>query len=269
MELPSWIPEFIQAWIHLVIEWGSHELVLPYVVALLLFVLGAIGIWFKSHWATIPHELGHAFVALILGKKIGGININQDTSGDTRTLEYKPANPAVALLTSPFRWLRGILVSFAGYPAPFLLSFVLVYLWSHELTRLALMFVLFLLVFTLFYSTNLFGFGMVALGIAITGILIWLLDYPWVHEVFIVLLAGGMASGGVRGTWEAWRVYHQDRQTSKERWDDPEFEPQHSDARALTKVTLLPQAIWLSIFTLVGTGISLWTLVELASAYSA
>lgn len=267
MDLPSWMPDFVQAWIRFIVEWGSHDLVLPYVVALLLFALGAVGIWLKPHWATIPHELGHAFVALLLGKKISGININQDTSGDTRTTEYKSANPAVALLTSPFRWIRGIFVSFAGYPAPFLLSLVLVYLWSHDLTRLALMFVFFLLIFTLFYSRNLFGFGMIVLGIAIVSILIWLLDYPWVHEVFIVLLAGGMMSGGVRGVWEAWRVYDQDRKMSKENWDDPTFEPQHSDARALTKVTLLPQIIWLSVFTLVGTGISLWTLVELASAY--
>lgn len=250
------------------VEWGTHPLILPYVVSILIFIAGAIALWFKTQWATIPHELGHAIVAILLGKKLTAININQDSSGDTRTTEFKPRNGLLSFITAPFRWIRGILVSFAGYPAPFALSLLMTWLWGQDMAKIALLVVFVLLAFTLIHSRNLFGFLMIILGMAITGVIIWLATYPIIHEITVLALAGGMASGGVAGVIEAWKVYNQDRRTSNERWDDPGFEPQHSDARQLSRVTLLPQVVWLSIFSLVGAAGLLWTLIELASAYT-
>lgn len=249
------------------LAWGTAPIALPYILALLVLVAGGAGMWFKPQWATIPHELGHAFVALLLGRKLSGININQDSSGDTRTMEYRAANPLVRLISMPFYWIRGILVSFAGYPAPFVLGFVLVYLWSHDYTRFGALLMLVLLVFTFLYSTNLFGFLIITIGLIITGIAMWV-ETPIIRELYVLVIAGGMLSGGVRGTLEAWKVWQQDSaRASDDRWNDSGHEPQHSDARALSKKTLLPQVVWLVIFSAVGVFLSGATLVALAQAY--
>ena len=248
------------------IAWGTAENALPYFLSLLVVVGGGVLMWARAQWATIPHELGHAFVALLLGRKLSGININKDSSGDTRTQEFKSTNPISNLVTAPFRWIRGILVSFAGYPAPYALGFALIYLWSHDYTRFASLLMFVLLVFTLLYSTNMFGFLLIITGLAITAIATWI-DMPILRELFVLLIAGGMLSGGVKGTWEAWQVWRQDGKTSAERWGDPFFEPQHSDARALSQKTLIPQVVWLVIFSAVGIFGVMVSLVVLAQAY--
>lgn len=260
------MPGFItDAW-HSFWQWGTEANSLPYALSLLICVAGAALLWLRPHWATIPHELGHAFVALLLGKKISGININRDSSGDTRTLEYKPANPVTAFFTAPFRWLRGILVSFAGYPGPFVLGWGLIALWSTNHSKIAILLLVILLAFTFLYSTNLYGFVLILGGLALTGLALWI-ESPIMREIITLIIAGGMLSGGVKGVIEAWKVYDQDRKTSIEQWHDPTFEPQHSDARALSRRTLLPQIVWLVIFSGIGAFFVVWSLVEVASAY--
>lgn len=249
------------------LAWGTAPIVLPYVLALLVLVAGGAVMWLKPQWATIPHELGHAFVALLLGRKLSGININQDSSGDTRTTEYRAANPLVRLVSMPFYWIRGILVSFAGYPAPFALGYALVFFWAHDYSRFGTLLLFVLLLFTFLYSTNLFGFLIISIGLIITGIAMWV-ETPIISELFILLIAGGMLSGGVRGVIEAWKVWHQDGiLATNDRWNDTGHEVQHSDARALSQKTLIPQIIWLVVFSAVGVFLCGATLVSLAQAY--
>lgn len=248
-------------------QWGTQPNVLPYIPTFLILVAGFAGMWFKPHWATIPHELGHAFVALILGKKLSGININRDSSGDTRTAEYRSRNPLVNFFMLPFRWVRNLLVSFAGYPAPFALAFALIYFWSKDQSRVAALMLLVMLIFTFLYSTNFYGFMLVLGGLLVMGISLWI-ETPLVREILIVFLAGGMLSGGVKGIIEAWKVWQQDGKISMERWMDPTFEPQHSDARALSRRTLIPQIVWLVVFSCVGLALTFFTLQHLVLAYS-
>lgn len=251
---------------HSFLQWGTEANTLPYAVALLIAVAGGVVLWLKPHWATIPHELGHAFVALFLGKKISGININKDSSGDTRTLEYKSSNPVTAFFTAPFRWLRGLLVSFSGYPAPFALSLGLLYFWSNDQSKIAVILLVILLAFSFLYSTNFYGFFLVLGGLILTGLSLWI-EYSLVREIFVLLIAGGMLSGGVKGVVEAWQVYSQDTKMSTEKWHDPDFQPQHSDARALSQKTLLPQVVWLTIFSGIGVFLVVYCLILIASAY--
>ena len=248
------------------LAWGTEPNILPYIPALLIVALGFAGMWAKAHWATIPHELGHAFVALLLGKKLNGININRDSSGDTHTSEYVSKNPVTQLFTMPLRWVRNILVSFAGYPAPFALAWVMMFFLARDQSRLSLVILFVLLVFTFLYSTNWFGFFMVVGGLLITGLALWL-ESPLLREVLILFLGGGMISGGVKGIVEAWQVYVQDTKTSAERWFDPTFDPQHSDARALSRRTLIPQIVWLVVFSLLGVFMFAVTMAEFVTAY--
>lgn len=248
------------------LQWGTEPSALPYIPALIVLALGFAGMWYKAQWATIPHELGHAFVALMLGKKLSGIDINRDSSGETRTTEYRHHNFLVDFILIPFRWVRNILVSFAGYPAPFALAFVLVYFWSKDQSKIAVVIMLVMLVFTFLYSTNIFGFLLVLGGLAITGFALWL-DSPFMRELLVVFISGGMLAGGIKGVIEAWQVYKADSALSAENWADPYFEPQHSDARALSRRTLIPQIVWLVVFSLVGTALFFLTMSRLALAY--
>lgn len=248
-------------------QWGTDPTIMPYALALLLVGAGFAGMWYKAQWATIPHELGHAFVALLLGKKLSGININRDSSGDTRTTEYRHHNFLVDFFLIPFRWVRNILVSFAGYPAPFALAFGLIYFWSKDQSKIGVLMLFVMLLFTFLYSTNLFGFMLVLGGLAATGLALWI-DSPLLSEFLILFLAGGMLAGGVKGVIEAWQVYKQDSALTAENWADPHFEPQHSDARTLSRRTLIPQIIWLVAFSLVGVALFFLTLSRLALAYA-
>lgn len=218
--------------------WGHTDAAVPFPVALLIVALGCAVMWWQAHWATIPHELGHAFMALVLGKKLSGISLNRDTSGETETSEAVSRNPLIA----PFRWLRGILVSFSGYPAPLLYATLMLFFWGREQSRLSVLLTVALLAFTFLYITNLFGFLLVLGGLIVTGGVLWA-DTSWGLETLTLFLGGGMLAGGIKGVLEAWNVWKQD--------SDPEntAEPQHSDARALSRKTLIPQVVWLCVFS--------------------
>lgn len=257
----------IRGYIDSFLAWGTEETVIPYAISLLIVGIGFGLMWWKSHWATIPHELGHAFMALLLGKKLAGININRDTSGETQTTEYKSMNPLKNLITAPFRWIRNLLVSFAGYPAPFLLAYGLLFFWARDQSKIAVLILTILLVFTFLYSTNLFGFLLIVGGLIITGLALWM-NSAFIAEAFILLIAGGMIAGGIKGVIEAWKVYQSDMKFKEENVNDPNFEPQHSDARALSKRTLLPQIVWLIAFSLVGAVLTFLSVTKLLESFS-
>lgn len=248
------------------LAWGTTDLALPYLAALGVAVAGFALMWVKAHWATIPHELGHAFVALALGKRLSGIDIRRDTSGETRTYEARPRSLVLDLLYLPFRWIRNLLVSLAGYPAPFALAYALAWFLGDDRAKIGLVLLAVLLGFTLLHIRNGFGFMIVALGLTIIGGALYL-GSSLVAEVMITALVGGMLAGGIKGLGEAWKVYNQDRLTSAERWKDPLFEPQHSDARALARRTFIPQLVWLVTFTLIGIVLFFLTAAEFISAY--
>lgn len=258
----NYITEAFQ-WVN---TWGTHPIVMPYIPTALLLIAGFALMWSQATWATIPHELGHAFVALILGKRLSGININRDSSGDTTTSEYQHRNLLVAFFMLPFRWVRNILVSFAGYPGPFLLAFGLIYFWSKDQSKIALAGVFIMLVFTFLYSTNMYGFLLVLGGLLVTGLSLWI-GSPLLAELLVVFLSGGMLSGGVKGVYEAWKVYKQDSEISAEKWADPFYEPQHSDARVLSRKTLVPQIVWLLVFSGAGLFLTYLTIERLILGY--
>jgi hypothetical protein len=72
-----------------------------------------------KRWAkyieTVFHELGHAFVGIVLGKKLKGFKLYADTSGETVTM-------------SNGYGFRGMLTQLAGYPAPIVFATSILFL---------------------------------------------------------------------------------------------------------------------------------------------
>lgn len=231
--------------------WGADTAHVQGVWVIIACFLGGLAINAKPQWATIPHELGHAFTALLLGKRLLSINIRRDSSGDAITSEKMPATLMGRLVTFPFRWLRGILVSSAGYLGPFLYAWGMSFLWFYGYSRFAVLLTLILLCFTLLYIRNSFGLFLVLFGVVVLGIICFV-NNSMVNQLFSVFLVGGMVAGGVRGVVEAWLVYRQDIGASVRLGR----EAQHSDARALAHKTFIPQVVWLTFFSLSGLFLS-------------
>ena len=89
----------------------TPELVVPLAAAAVaLLVVGQRGLWRISRTAvTIAHEGGHAFVAVLTGRRLSGIRLHSDTSGLTVSVG-RPTGPGM------------VLTGFAGYVAPSLLG---------------------------------------------------------------------------------------------------------------------------------------------------
>ncbi|HET9348709.1 MAG TPA: M50 family metallopeptidase, partial [Arthrobacter sp.] len=64
--------------------------------------------------ATVTHELGHAFAALMTGQRLGGIHLRLDHSGTTTTFSRRP--------------LAAVWSTFWGYPVPAVVGAAMV--WS-------------------------------------------------------------------------------------------------------------------------------------------
>lgn len=216
-------------------SWGNRPLVLPWYAALIVGALGASAIWAKSQWATIVHELGHALTGVVLGMRVSDISLNQDSSGLTTSTYRIPTTVFGRVVSAPFRWLRNIAVSFAGYPAPFAYAALMMWAWSQNWSRFVLLATLSALIFTLLHASNWFGRSMLAFGIFVVGVTIFI-EVPWAYEVVCLFVAGGLIGGGIRSliSLTLATVRHQAQD--------------HSDAYDLSRLTFIPAVIWLALF---------------------
>ncbi|QIX25290.1 M50 family metallopeptidase [Nocardioides sp. JQ2195] len=74
------------------------------IVALLLVLFPTTWHWVR-HLVTVVHEAGHAFVALLVGRRLSGIRLHSDTSGLTVS-RGRPSGPGMVAMLA------------AGYLAP-------------------------------------------------------------------------------------------------------------------------------------------------------
>lgn len=121
----------------------------------------APGIWpITRHLVTVLHEGGHAFLALLTGRKLTGIRLHSDTSGLT-TSRGKP------------RGFGMILTLLAGYPAASAAGLGGALALSHGLPLVVLWSLLILLALMLLKIRNFYGLWTIAVLGAAVFVLTW------------------------------------------------------------------------------------------------
>lgn len=174
--------------------------------------------------ATIAHEGGHAFIAVMTGRRLYGIRLHSDTSGLTLS-RGSPTGPgmvataAAGYLTPPLLGLAGASLLAAGH--------VTATLWL-ALAMLAAMLVA---------LRNAYGFAAV-LVTGLTILAVSLLAPENVQAAFAYLAIWFMLGAGLRPVVELQRQRRRGRAPA-------------SDADQLARLTGVPASLWVTLFGVV------------------
>lgn len=225
--LREWWGHILAAWDALLERW--HITAAPEPWAILVVTLAVIAlvsvpaVWSKIRQAaTIVHEMGHATVGFIFGRKIDGIALHSDTSGVT-TSRGKPYG------------LGFLLSVLAGYPAPSLLGLGMVWAATTNWSGAALTLFATLMLIALWLCRNAIGFLSCALAVGGSAALWWWGTPPVVANA---VLAVGifMVIAGFRCCIDLWRAH--------QRGDGAT-----SDAgQAASLTVVVPSAVWVAFF---------------------
>lgn len=112
------------------------------------------------HVLTLTHEASHGLVATLTGRRLSGMRLHADSSGETVSL-------------GPSRGLGLVLTTAAGYPGPALLGLGLAWLLHTGHLRAAMWLGVGLLVAVLLMMRNAFGVGWVLLCTALFVSVAW------------------------------------------------------------------------------------------------
>jgi hypothetical protein len=198
-------------------------------VAALLSIPRVTWRWFGL-FATLVHELGHAFAALLSGRVVKGIRIRRDHSGDAMTTGRGSFGTV----------LSGVF----GYPAPAIVGAALLWSVFNGYTALALLVGGVVLVLTVLVIRNLFGV-LVVLGSAGVAALLWFSATPEVQGYALLVLGVALLVGAVRGLVTVIGVHTSRRHQLKT-----------SDAYLLYQRTGVPSPVWLLVFAaLIGASV--------------
>jgi hypothetical protein len=166
---------------------------------------------------TIAHEGGHALVSVISGRRLEGIRLHANTSGETYSRGPR-TGPGVVLTAA------------AGYVTPPLLGLGSAWLLSAGHVTAMLWLALALLMLTLLVIRNGYGFVAVLATAAAVFAVSWQAR-PVVQSVFAYGCAWFLLVGGVRPVFELAR---RRRRTS--------------DADQLARLTAIPAGVWVFAF---------------------
>lgn len=191
-------------------------------VALVLVMYGPV--WrVTRNVVTIAHEGGHAFFALLTGRRLNSITLHSDTSGLTVS-SGKPYG------------LGMILTAFAGYPASPLVGLGFAALLGANRITLMLWTTIVLLAAVLIKVRNIYGlctvFGLGALVFAVS----WF-GTDKLQAGFAYFAAWFLLLAGARPVIELQRTRARTRGG-----------PQDSDADQLARLTHLPGLLWVTVF---------------------
>jgi Peptidase M50B-like len=208
-------------------------------VALVLVVNGWL--WHLTRNAiTIAHEGGHAAVSVLAGRRLQGIRLHSDTSGETRS-RGRPDGPGLVLTTM------------AGYLAPPLLGAGAACLLAVHHVVLLLWLLLILLGATLLAIRNAYGALAVLVTTAVVVAVSWFATAR-VQAGFGYTAAWFLLLGGVRPVVELQRSRRRARPSGRLArpgqvvWQGRA--PQ-SDADQLAGLTGVPGGVWVALFLLV------------------
>jgi hypothetical protein len=222
------------------------------VVALIVVLNG----WFwhlTRNAITIAHEGGHALVSVLAGRRLQGIRLHSDTSGETRS-RGRPDGPGLVLTT------------LAGYLTPPALGAAAACLLAAHHVVLLLWLLLALLGATLLAIRNAYG----ALAVLVTAagvVAVTWLATSLVQAAFGYAAAWFLLIGGVRPVVELQRSRARARRFRRAPapagvlWQGRA--PQ-SDADQLAGLTRVPGGVWVALFLLVALAalaLGAWLLV--------
>lgn len=190
---------------------------------------------------TIAHEGGHAAASLLSGRKLEGIRLHRDTSGETIS-RGRGSGPGI------------VVTALAGYTTPPLLGVGAAALLAAHRVNLLLSLFLVLLAATLIMVRNWYG----ALAVLITGAalfaVIWLAD-PALRAAFAYAAAWFLLFGGVRPVVELARTRGRAaRGPTGRRLAAGRPARGMSDADQLALLTRVPSGAWITLFALVALG---------------
>lgn len=208
---------------------GTQPFPLPELVVatavLALLVVAVRPVWqLARNGVTIAHEGGHALVAVLAGRRLGGIRLHSDTSGLTVT-RGRPTGPGM------------VLTLLAGYVTPSLLGLGGALLLASGRIALLLWAFLVLLFALLVNIRNLYGLLAVLVATGVVFLATWYASAD-IQAVFAYAAVWFLLIGGVRPVGELQRL----------RW---RRRAPDSDADQLARLTWLPALLWVGVFGLV------------------
>jgi hypothetical protein len=173
---------------------------------------------------TIVHEAGHALVAVLVGRRLQGIQLHSDTSGVTVS-RGRPAGPGM------------VLTALAGYTAPSLLGLAFAALLAANLVSALLILAALLLVAVLIMVRNAYGVFAVLVTAGVLAV-VALLAPVGVQASFVYAMTWFLLFGGVRPVLEL--------QLKRRRGA-----ARDSDADQLARLTGVPAVLWVLILAVV------------------
>jgi hypothetical protein len=176
---------------------------------------------------TIAHEGGHALASLLTGRRLDGIRLHADTSGETRS-RGKPHGPGM------------VFTALAGYVTPPLLGAGAAWLLAAHHVVALLWLILLLLCATFLVMRNAYGVVAVLVAVAVVSV-VTLLASALVQSAFGYCAAWFLLLGGVRPVAELWRSRSRARRAGRGA----------SDADQLARLTGVPGGVWVALFWLV------------------
>ena len=190
---------------------------------------------------TIAHEGGHAAASLLSGRRLDGIRLHADTSGETLS-RGRRSGPGI------------VVTAFAGYVTPPLLGAgAAALLAAHRVTLLLALFLL-LLVGTLLMVRNWYGM----LAVLVTGGALFAVGWLASPALRAAFAYGGvwfLLFGGLRPVAELARARTMGvRLPPGRRLAAGRPGTGASDADQLAALTRVPGGLWIALFALVATG---------------
>ncbi|MFT4299097.1 MAG: M50 family metallopeptidase [Aeromicrobium sp.] len=209
----------------------------PALIALLAVAAGPL--WQGTrHAVTLVHELGHAGVAVLTGRRLSGIRLHADTSGLTVS-RGKPRGPGMVATAA------------AGHLAPSGVGLALIGAVHARWASEALWVALGLLAVTLVFIRNPFGLLVVAVAGAAVGATAYGADALWQARL-VETAAWFWLLASPRTVVELWLHRHRHRSGT-------------TDADILAHLTHLPAGVW-NLLLLAITAAALWPAVDLLLA---
>jgi hypothetical protein len=210
--------------------------------AMALVVVTSPRLWRLARIAiTIAHEAGHAAASVLSGRRLEGIRLHADTSGETVS-RGKGRGPGI------------IVTALAGYVTPPILGVGASALLAVNRVTLLLSLFLILLLVTLLLVRN--GYGVLAVLVTAGALfaVIWLAA-PALRAAFAYAVAWFLLFGGVRPVVELARTRSRAvRLPPGRRLASGRSGAGVSDADQLAWLTRLPAGLWVTLFALVAAG---------------
>lgn len=175
--------------------------------------------------ATVTHELGHAFAALLSGQRLGGIRLSLDHSGTTTSYSRSPLAAA---------WS-----TFWGYPVPAVVGAAMVWSGFNGWGPAAMSVGTLLLVASFLFLRN--GVGVLITAAAVLAAVLLVLYVPPAFTGHVMIGLGlALLVAAVRdlGKLVAVHARHRGRLST-------------SDAYLLSRSTPLPAFVWIGLFAAV------------------